>query len=158
MRFWRMFTRFIPIWTSRNWTRSSVQGRCAALGEGIPCVYKIPWTGRNVRRLHFKAPTMCLRSKTSGSRFCRTQAKMTCTKCSVEQYDATLKILDWFSFWTEQQSSWRKSKWSFIHRTNEKISNFMYNGFMCMSYMQYKLDVIHIYMFVTTKTPFQYHM
>lgn len=60
---------------------------------------RIPWTGRNVRRLHFKAPTMCLRSKTSGSRFCRTQAKMTCTKCSVEQYDATLKILDWFSFW-----------------------------------------------------------
>lgn len=59
---------------------------------------RIPWTGRNVRRLHFKAPTMCLRSKTSGSRFCRTQAKMTCTKCSVEQYDATLKILDWFSF------------------------------------------------------------
>lgn len=59
---------------------------------------RIPWTGRNVRRLHFKAPTMCLRSKTSGSRFCRTQAKMTCTKCSVEQYYATLKILDWFSF------------------------------------------------------------
>lgn len=59
---------------------------------------RIPWTGRNVRRLHFKAPTMCLQSKTSGSRFCRTQAKMTCTKCSVEQYDATLKILDWFSF------------------------------------------------------------
>lgn len=89
---------------------------------------RIPWTGRNVRRLHFKAPTMCLRSKTSGSRFCRTQAKMTCTKCSVEQYDATLKILDWFSFWTEQQSSWRKSKWSFIHWTNEKISiYFMYN-------------------------------
>lgn len=119
---------------------------------------RIPWTGRNVRRLHFKAPTMCLRSKTSGSRFCRTQAKMTCTKCSVEQYDATLKILDWFSFWTEQQSSWRKSKWSCIHRTNEKISNFMYNGFLCMSYILYNLDVIHIYIFVTTKTPFQYHL
>lgn len=90
---------------------------------------RIPWTGRNVRRLHFKAPTMCLRSKTSGSRFCRTQAKMTCTKCSVEQYDATLKILDWFSFWTEQQSFWRKSKWSFIHWTNEKISiYFMYSS------------------------------
>lgn len=116
---------------------------------------RIPWTGRNVRRLHFKAPTMCLRSKTSASRFCRTQAKMTCTKCSVEQYDATLKILDWFSFWTEQQSSWGSpSGLLYI----ERMKRYLFTLCIIVHELQYNLDVIYICIFVTTTAPPQYYL
>ena len=38
------------------------------------------WTDRNVRWLHFKAPTQCLSSKTRAIRVCC--IRLTCTKCS----------------------------------------------------------------------------
>lgn len=116
---------------------------------------RIPWTGRNVRRLHFKAPTMCLRSKTSGSRFCRTQAKMTCTKCSVEQYDATLKILDWFSF--ELNSSRLEGSPSGLLYI-ERMKRYLFTLCIIVHELQYNLDVIYIYIFVTTTAPPQYYL
>lgn len=116
---------------------------------------RIPWTGRNVRRLHFKAPTMCLRSKTSGSRFCRTQAKMTCTKCSVEQYDATLKILDWFSF--ELNSSRLEGSPSGLLYI-ERMKRYLFTLCIIVHELQYNLHVIYIYIFVTTTTPPQYYL
>lgn len=39
-----------------------------------------PWTDRNVRWLHFKAPTQCLSSKTRAIRVCC--IRLMCTKCS----------------------------------------------------------------------------
>lgn len=116
---------------------------------------RIPWTGRNVRRLHFKAPTMCLRSKTSGSRFCRTQAKMTCTKCSVEQYDATLKILDWFSF--ELNSSRLEGSPSGLLYI-ERMKRYLFTLCIIVHELQHNLDVIYIYIFVTTTAPPQYYL